>query len=147
MAKNKGAQWDIIPLHLKSYTIPLFSWSLLYQLCYEIMVINKQASYLCRSNLIHLSCIWVAPHIDWRGATPIQENGSNLICKLWRGISAARYFNISNRHRMWTQNGLRKMLKPALDNIDNRYQMTKSPKIGLICKILNNIVMKFMQKL
>ena len=32
---------------------------------------------------------------------------------LWCQSSAARYFNISNRHRMWTQNLLRTMLKPA----------------------------------
>ena len=61
------------------------------------------------------------------------------------GTSAARYFNISNRHQMWTQNRLQTMLKPALNNIE--YPMMKSPKIGLIFKILNKILIKFMQKL
>ena len=147
-------QWipvGFYPVHLKLYSIPLFSWSLLYQLRYELMMIRKQASYLCRSSLIHFACIGVAPYSlqydQWRGATPIQANGSNLICKLWRRISAARYFNISNRHRMWTQNRSQKMLKPASKDIENRYRMTKSPIIGSIFEILNNILMKFMQKM
>ena len=61
--------------------------------------------------------------------------------------SAVQYFNISNWHRMWTQNRLRTMLKSASNNIETQYPMTKSPKIGLIFKVLNNILMKFMQKL
>ena len=39
------------------------------------------------------------------------------------------------------------MLKPASNNIGNRCQMTKSPKIGLTFKILYKILMKLMQKL
>ena len=59
-----------------------------------------------------------------------------------QGCSATRYFNMSNRHRMWTQHRLRKT-----NNIENRYRMTKSPKISLIFKIFNKILMRFVQKL
>ena len=71
---------------------------------------------------------------------------SNVLCDLWLAcpfswennshctiiqMSAAQKSNISNRHQ--------KMLKPASNNISNLYQMTKSPKIGSVFKILNNI--------
>ena len=35
------------------------------------------------------------------------------------------------------------MLKPASNDIENRSRMAKSPKIGLIFAILNNILNKF----
>ena len=39
------------------------------------------------------------------------------------------------------------MLKTAYNNMKKLYQMTKSPKISLIFKILINTLMKLMQKL
>ena len=56
-------------------------------------------------------------------------------------------FNISNQHRMWTQNRLWTLLKPATNYIENRYRMMKSSKIRSSFKIPNDILMKFMQEL
>ena len=90
------------------------------------------------SNVVTLSHHWLKTVVT----IPVEMYNTD---RVRAGTSAARYFNISNQHQMRTQNRLQTMLKPASNNM--KYQMTKSPKIGLIFKILNNILMKFMHQL
>ena len=63
------------------------------------------------------------------------------------------FYSLGQPHRRWTlisnvnPKPITAMLKPASNNIENRHQMTKSPKSYLIFKIFNSILIKFMQKL
>ena len=60
-------------------------------------------------------------------------------------LSTYSALNLICRLKLSFQNRLRTKLRPVSINIDNRYWKTKSPKIGLIFKILNKILMKPMQ--